>query len=162
MDDRDGSENRRAAGAAAAGARREDEGRPEEAARRPRARLSAQNIKVSPFRRPAPEAEPVPEGSVETLAEAPDAAAQDRRSAAARRRRTLLSAKVIYNESQSVLNCTVRDLSRTGAKLVFQMAPNCPRTFDLVLSSGSVRRCETVYRRENTLGVRFLGVEAGS
>jgi hypothetical protein len=100
-------------------------------------------------------------GAAEDAIYAPMAALPDRRRERAPRRRTLLSGKIVYNESRSVQNCTVRDMSTTGAKLVFGIVPNCPRVIDLVLHNGVVRHCEVVYRRETTMGVRFLGVEAG-
>jgi hypothetical protein len=101
-----------------------------------------------------------PRAAEETMY-APMAALPDRRKERAPRRRTLLSGKIVYNESRSVQNCTVRDMSTTGAKLVFGIVPNCPRVIDLMMHNGVVRHCEVVYRRETTMGVRFLGVEAG-
>jgi hypothetical protein len=83
----------------------------------------------------------------------------ERRGGAALRRRTLLSAKIVFHDRQAVLNCMIRDMSENGAKLIFGVVPSCPKSFDLVMSSGAVRRCEIAYRRENTIGVRFLGLE---
>lgn len=85
-------------------------------------------------------------------------AGEERRQIADRRRRTLLSAKVIYNKQQSVLSCTVRDLSENGAKLIFGVMPTCPKTFELVFGDGRARQCEIAYRAGNTIGVHFLDV----
>ncbi len=86
-------------------------------------------------------------------------AGEERRQIIDRRRRTLLAAKVIYNDHQSVLNCTVRDLSQNGAKLIFGVVPTCPKTFDLMFGDGRAHRCEVAYRDGNTIGVHFLDVE---
>ncbi len=95
----------------------------------------------------------------EILATVERRAGEERRQIVDRRRRTLLSAKVIYNNNQSVLNCTCRDLSEHGAKLIFGVVPTCPNTFDLVFGHGQAHRCEVAYRDGTTLGVHFLDVD---
>lgn len=75
------------------------------------------------------------------------------------RRTTLLSAKVIYNDRQSVLSCTVRDLSSGGAKLLFAATPTCPNQILLDLGQDREHRCEVVYRTGTMIGVRFLDGE---
>ena len=85
-------------------------------------------------------------------------AGEERRQIVDRRRRTLLSAKVIYNNHQSVLSCTCRDLSEQGAKLIFGVVPTCPNTFELVFGDGHIHRCEVAYRDGTTIGVHFLDV----
>ena len=81
---------------------------------------------------------------------------EERRKFWDRRRRTLLSAMIIFNNKQSTLSCTVRNLSDSGAKLVFGDMPTCPNTFDLDLGQGRLERCEVVYRLAETVGVRFV------
>jgi len=139
MEERDGS------------GRRDESGSPSDAARAPlRANLPQRPADGGQGETTRPEA-----GQPSGFASPPP---EERRADRAIRRRTLLSAKIVFNTGQTVLNCTIRDLSETGAKLVFGVVPSCPRVFDLVMSSGTVRRCEVAYRREYTLGVRFLGV----
>jgi len=72
------------------------------------------------------------------------------------RRRTLKSAKVWYNDYQSVMDCQVRDMSETGAKLRFVELFNCPDQVHLYFPydeyQGYLRSCETKW---------VLGLEAG-
>ncbi len=98
----------------------------------------------------------------EAPARAERRASDERRQLEDRRRRTLLSAKVIYNDRQSTLSCTVRDLSVGGAKLIFGVMPTCPNTFELDLGEGRVHLCEVAYREADTIGVHFLDAEVES
>ena len=72
------------------------------------------------------------------------------------RNKTLKSAKIVFNKSQSVIVCFVRDLSDTGAKLVFGDLVAIPRTFVLELRDGTRRDCERVRTVGKEVGVRFL------
>ena len=84
-----------------------------------------------------------------------------RRAAASPRRtnsrnKTLKSAKIIFNKNQSVIDCFVRDLSPTGAKLKFGDVAAVPRTFMLELHDGTRLNCERVRVIGLEVGVRFL------
>ena len=81
----------------------------------------------------------------------------ERRTVSDRRRRTLLAGKIIFNDRQSTLNCTVRNLSRSGARLVFGVIPACPDGFILELSDERRANCKVAYRDGLTLGVHFVG-----
>jgi hypothetical protein len=72
------------------------------------------------------------------------------------RRKTLRSAKIIFNKKQSVIDCFVRDLSDTGAKLGVADLVAVPRNFTLVFNDGSTRQCERVRAHGQEIGVRFL------
>jgi hypothetical protein len=72
------------------------------------------------------------------------------------RNKTLKSAKIVFNKNQSVIDCFVRDLSDTGAKLVFGALTAVPRTFLLELHDGTRRECERVRTVGKEIGVRFL------
>jgi hypothetical protein len=72
------------------------------------------------------------------------------------RRKTLKSAKIVFNKKQSVLDCFVRDLSDTGAKLAVGDLIPVPRNFTLVLNDGTSRECERVRAMGKELGVRFV------
>jgi hypothetical protein len=72
------------------------------------------------------------------------------------RNKTLKSAKIIFNKRQSVLDCFVRDLSDTGAKLSFGDLVAVPRTFTLELNDGTRLECERVRNMGQEIGVRFL------
>jgi len=72
------------------------------------------------------------------------------------RKKTLKSAKIIFNKKQSVIDCFVRDVSDTGAKLQVGDLVAIPRNFTLIFNDGSSHECERVRAYGNELGVRFL------
>ena len=72
------------------------------------------------------------------------------------RRKTLKSAKIIFNKKQSVIDCFVRDVSDTGAKLQVSDQGGIPRLFTLLLHDGSTHECERVRAHGSEIGVRFL------
>lgn len=78
----------------------------------------------------------------------------DRRSQV--RKKVNNSGKVIYNDSQSMIDCTILDLSEGGAKIEFPNRQVLPRTFVLQLGDGSVTRCEVRWAKDTFFGVRFL------
>ena len=54
------------------------------------------------------------------------------------------------------IDCTVRNLSETGAALLVESPIGIPTTFKLVnLSDRTSRMCQVVWRTENRVGVRF-------
>jgi c-di-GMP-binding flagellar brake protein YcgR len=73
-----------------------------------------------------------------------------------RRRKTLKSAKIIFNNNQSVFDCAVRDLSETGAKLALGDLLPLPSHFKLVLHDGMTHECEVIRHTGREIGVRFL------
>jgi hypothetical protein len=72
------------------------------------------------------------------------------------RRRTILGASIIFNSKSSTLDCVIRDLSDTGAKLKADGIATLPDEFTLEVpckrQSYPVR---VVWRRADTCGVRF-------
>ena len=72
------------------------------------------------------------------------------------RKKTLKSAKIVFNKKQSVLDCFVRDVSDTGAKLQVADLVAIPRSFTLMLNDGSSHECERVRAQGTEIGVRFL------
>ena len=72
------------------------------------------------------------------------------------RNKTLKSAKIIFNKKQSVLDCFVKDLSDTGAKLTMGETVAVPKTFTLELHDGTQFDCERVRNMGKEIGVRFL------
>jgi hypothetical protein len=81
----------------------------------------------------------------------------DAESRSARRLKVLKTGKVVFNNSASVLSCTVRDLSETGAKLVFGEAlADLPDDFKLVFpQDNSSREAKVMWRKGATIGVQF-------
>ncbi len=72
------------------------------------------------------------------------------------RKKVQATGKVIFNDSQSMIDCTILDISEGGAKLEFPNRQVLPRTFVLQLGDGSVTSCEVRWAKDNYFGVRFL------
>lgn len=72
----------------------------------------------------------------------------------AQRHRVLKGATVAFDGIG--LDCTVRNLSETGAALDFPNAVSVPRSFVLTIKSDRlVRRCHPVWSNNRRLGVAF-------
>jgi hypothetical protein len=66
------------------------------------------------------------------------------------------AAKAIFNEHRSVIDCTVRNLSNSGACLQVSSPVGLPETFELSFDSfRSVRRYRVRWRAVNKIGVSF-------
>lgn len=75
---------------------------------------------------------------------------------AAPRSRVLKSAKIISMNYVSVLDCTVRDLSETGAKLICADPLSVANVFRFMLpAENTIRDARVVWRRNGMLGVEF-------
>lgn len=72
------------------------------------------------------------------------------------RQKTLIGAQVVFNDLMSTYNCTVRDLSETGARLKLNAPVQVPPAFMLRFSDGRVRQCKVRRRNALELGVEFL------
>jgi len=71
------------------------------------------------------------------------------------RRSTLKGGKIVFNAGRSTIDCTVRNLSSTGAKLTVTSVVGIPDTFDLVLDGNSKQPCRIKWRRLKEIGVEF-------
>lgn len=71
------------------------------------------------------------------------------------RRTTLKSGKIVFNAGRSTIDCTVRNLSPKGAKLLVSSVVGIPETFDLVLDGHSRQPCRIIWRRLKEIGVEF-------
>ena len=72
------------------------------------------------------------------------------------RMRTLKSARIIFNEHRSVIDCTVRNLTSGGACLNVESAIGIPERFDVLFDADkSVRPCRMVWHKQKQLGVEF-------
>ncbi len=75
---------------------------------------------------------------------------------AAQRRTTLKGGRIAFNAGRSTVDCTVRNLSSKGAKLVVNSVVGVPDTFDLVLADHSKQACRVTWRSLKELGVVFV------
>ena len=71
------------------------------------------------------------------------------------RRTTLKGGKIVFNGGRSTIDCTVRNLSNKGAKLLVTSVVVIPETFDLLLDGHSRQPCRVAWRRLKEIGVEF-------
>jgi PilZ domain len=77
------------------------------------------------------------------------------------RARRLKAGKIVLNDGRSVFECSVRNVSATGACLLVGNGFLIPGDFKLTLD-GDTRRCDVVWRRPDRMGVSFRPAEAAS
>jgi hypothetical protein len=74
--------------------------------------------------------------------------------------RTYIGGKISFHASYCIVDCLVRDLSTSGAKLVFSGSAIIPSQFDLLLPGKGLKlRSEVAWRGVNRIGVTFLSKE---
>jgi hypothetical protein len=74
----------------------------------------------------------------------------------ARRQRTLKSGRIVFNQKSSVFDCTVRNLSPTGACLHVPSSIGIPQVFELIIDSETEARPSwVIWRSETRIGVHF-------
>jgi hypothetical protein len=72
------------------------------------------------------------------------------------RQKSFLQGRIFYNHRRSSVDCLVRDVSDTGAKLVFGGTVNIPDVVELYHSNtDEVRRAKVQWRKGNEMGVDF-------
>jgi PilZ domain len=76
----------------------------------------------------------------------------ERRSA--QRHRTFKAGKIILHDGASVIDCTVRNISASGAALSLPNAATVPEEFDLQCDAER-RHCIVTWRRLDRMGVKF-------
>jgi len=97
----------------------------------------------------------VPEAGHGHTAEAAMPHTPERRHA--ERHKTLIKSQVVFNEMMSTFDCTIRDLSASGAHLKLHAPLEVPQAFLLRLSDGSIHQCTVARRNALELGVAFTG-----
>lgn len=73
------------------------------------------------------------------------------------RLRALKAARIILPGGHSTFDCTVRNLSATGAKLIMETTIAVPERFTLRFEDGTEKVCEVAWRKTAELGVSFSG-----
>ncbi|MFA5900425.1 MAG: PilZ domain-containing protein [Hyphomicrobium sp.] len=74
------------------------------------------------------------------------------------RRRVLKEGKIVYADGMRVVDCTIRDLSETGARLLVANTVSLPETFHLFeKAAGLVYPAAIVWRQATSVGVQFAG-----
>ncbi len=73
------------------------------------------------------------------------------------RSRTLLEGQIVYNNGLSRMECTVRDLSETGARIAFAQPVKVPAEFELQIPRKKLtRRAQVMWYDGRNHGVMFL------
>ncbi len=76
----------------------------------------------------------------------------------AQRARVLKGAKIVSLNHWTLFDCTVRDMSETGAKLQCADPLSVPNVFRFLLpAEHSIRDARVVWRRDGMLGIEFTG-----
>ena len=72
------------------------------------------------------------------------------------RQRVFLKGRITFNNGASSLDCLVRDLSPTGARLAMSETTTLPEAFDLYIAQkDKTYRATLRWRREDGVGVAF-------
>jgi PilZ domain len=73
------------------------------------------------------------------------------------RMRSLLTGRIIFNNRYSVIDCTVRDLSDTGARIAFAHPIEVPLEFELdIPKRGPAVRARVMWSNGNDHGISFI------
>lgn len=73
------------------------------------------------------------------------------------RGRTFIGGKVDFNNSFCVVDCLVRNMSETGARLTFADTAVIPDQFDLRLpQKNQIRRARLIWRHHDQVGINFV------
>jgi hypothetical protein len=74
------------------------------------------------------------------------------------RRRRHQSAWITLDDGTINYKCEVEDVSQSGAKITVDAAVQVGTLLGIALvPRAAARRCEVIWRRGNTLGIRFMG-----
>ena len=77
--------------------------------------------------------------------------------------RALLRARIIFNNQNSTIDCTIRNISTSGAKIELGNTASVPAEFDLeIMQRGQIYRARIVWRDVAALGVTFIEANAAT
>ena len=72
------------------------------------------------------------------------------------RHRVLKGAKIVLLNQWSVVDCTIRDMSESGAKIICKDQVAVPNEFRfLIPSENTIRTARVIWRRNDMLGIQF-------
>ncbi len=73
----------------------------------------------------------------------------------AKRQRVLKGAKIVLDDWRAI-DCTLRDTSETGAKIIINSTSNIPQKFRVYfVSDNTMRDAQIAWKHHNMLGVHF-------
>jgi hypothetical protein len=70
------------------------------------------------------------------------------------RKRVLKTAQIVLSEKAPKLDCSIRNLSDTGACLQVSTTYGIPTNFEIIIE-GTRRHCHSVWRTDTKIGVMF-------
>lgn len=74
------------------------------------------------------------------------------------RRRTLKKGRIVFGQLSRVYDCTIRNVSETGALLLVPNSTGIPDNFLLYVDAEQNRRpAEIIWRRDDRVGIRYTG-----
>ena len=78
----------------------------------------------------------------------------------AERVRSFLRARIVFNNSNTTIECTIKNISAGGAKIELGNAMSIPETFDLEIpQKGRMHRARLSWRNDTAIGVEFVDDE---
>jgi hypothetical protein len=75
---------------------------------------------------------------------------------ASERKKVLKGGRLSFNGGHSVIDCTVRNLSESGARVMVETAIGIPDEVVLAIHDGASHPCRVVRRKINEIGLLFL------
>lgn len=73
------------------------------------------------------------------------------------RMKSFLQGRIYFNNRRSTVDCLIRDLSETGARLSFSEAVSVPDAIELYIPNrDETRRARSEWRNGNEMGVSFV------
>jgi hypothetical protein len=96
-----------------------------------------------------------PPGHLSKPKQLPPGRKEDRKSP---RRRVLKEGKVVFGQTQAVIDCTIDNQSEGGAHIGLQKSHGLPEDFYLVEANrGIIHKAEVAWRTTTGMGLRILG-----
>lgn len=79
------------------------------------------------------------------------------RAATSERTRCCIGAKIVFNDGLSSIDCIIRNMSASGARLEVDGSIAVPQDFELEMpSQGVTRRVSARWRDVNAVGIEFI------
>lgn len=71
--------------------------------------------------------------------------------------RTMLGAQIVFNNKNSTIECQIRNISSTGARLILSESLTLPQEFDIVVpQKGKTYRARLRWRTPEGAGIEFI------
>ena len=79
------------------------------------------------------------------------------------RQKTFLKGRILFNKGASSMDCLVRDMSASGARLALTETSTLPESFELYIPQKErTYRAQMCWRRADSIGIAFVDEAAAS